>query len=289
MLADASLPGIVLDRVLGVPVPEHKNARLGSADFSECRSSELRAEGLTVLTGHDDKAVLAIVVEIQRGRDARKRFSWPAYVASARSRLECPAILLVICPDQRLVGWCQEPIELGHPGMALRPLAIGPAAVPVVTDNQAAEQAPGLAVLSAMAHASDVKDGERVLHALGTAVANVNDHTARLYTDSVLAVLPEHLRHHVEKLMRIGNLEFEYKSDFARGYYADGEAEGKAIGKAIGELKGEATALLRFLTGRGFPVSDDIRERVTSCLDKETLERWIDRASTAPTIDAVFD
>ena len=39
---------------------------------------------------------------------------------------------------------------------------------------------------------------------------------------------------------------------------------------------------------RGFSVSAATRRRVLACDDKRTLDRWIDRAVTATTLEAVF-
>ena len=47
--------------------------------------------------------------------------------------------------------------------------------------------------------------------------------------------------------------------------------------------------LLRLLTRRGLPVSDEVRARVMSCDDSAVLEEWFDRADQATSLDEVFD
>jgi hypothetical protein len=39
----------------------------------------------------------------------------------------------VICPESRAAAWARRPISLGHPGLVLTPLVLGPDEVPVLT------------------------------------------------------------------------------------------------------------------------------------------------------------
>jgi hypothetical protein len=80
-----------------------------------------------------EQHALAVVVEVQLRPDRRKHLSWPAYLATARARLNCPVMLLVICPESRAAAWARRPISLGHPGLVLTPLVLGPDEVPVLT------------------------------------------------------------------------------------------------------------------------------------------------------------
>ena len=77
---------------------------------------------------------------------------------------------------------------------------------------------------------------------------------------------------------------YEYQSDFAKRYVAQGKAEGRAEGEA----KGEAKALLHILAARKLTPSEVERERIVGCTDLPTLERWIERAVTAGTVEAIF-
>ena len=79
---------------------------------------------------------------------------------------------------------------------------------------------------------------------------------------------------------------YEYQSDFARKYVAEGEAKGKAEGRAEGEAKGKvegeakgkaegaATTLLRILELRGLKATETERARILTCQDIQQLERW---------------
>ncbi|MEV5466156.1 hypothetical protein ACOZDF_25645 [Streptomyces griseoincarnatus] len=64
--------------------------------------------------------------------------------------------------------------------------------------------------------------------------------------------------------------------------------EGKSEGKSEGKAEGKAEDILRALTVRGVPVSDDVRQRVTACLDLDTLTAWFDRSLTASRAEDLF-
>jgi hypothetical protein len=66
-------------------------------------------------------------------------------------------------------------------------------------------------------------------------------------------------------------------------------AEAKlAEGEAIGLIKGKIAALLAVLAARGFSVTAEARARIEVCKDGGTLDRWIARATAAPSIEDVF-
>jgi hypothetical protein len=62
---------------------------------------------------------------------------------------------------------------------------------------------------------------------------------------------------------------YEYQSDFARRYVAEGQAEGRA------------SSVLEVLKTRGIEVPADVRERILSCDDVALLATWLARAVTA--------
>lgn len=79
--------------------------------------------------------------------------------------------------------------------------------------------------------------------------------------------------------MAIGT--YEYQSDFARRYYGQGKTEGRAAA--------EAESVLRVLAARGITISDEVRERVTSCTDHDQLTEWLSRAVHVEAADDLFD
>jgi hypothetical protein len=74
---------------------------------------------------------------------------------------------------------------------------------------------------------------------------------------------------------------YEYQSDFAKKYVAQGRTEGEA--------RGEARALLATLRVRGIPVPEVERERILAERDTERLERWVERAVVATSIAEVLE
>ncbi|MEV0274920.1 hypothetical protein AB0I22_00825 [Streptomyces sp. NPDC050610] len=55
-----------------------------------------------------------------------------------------------------------------------------------------------------------------------------------------------------------------------------------------GKAKGWAQSILRLLEGRGVPVSESVRERITNCTDLDTLNHWFNRAVTATDAEELF-
>jgi hypothetical protein len=82
---------------------------------------------------------------------------------------------------------------------------------------------------------------------------------------------------------------YEYQSDFAKKYVAQGRAEGLAEGLTKGRTEEAARAVLTVLRARGLAVPDSSRERILSQKDPERLERWLERAAVAPSVAAVLD
>jgi hypothetical protein len=268
-------PEVVIDllvNALGVELPRYRTVTLGSADLGDVRPKDYRADAIVHLGGAPGEDVLAVVVEVQLRPDPDKRWTWPLYLTRLRARLLCPTMLLVVCADQYTAAECAKPIELGHPGLVLRPLVVGPDRIPFVTDHIHAIAEPELSVLSAMAHGGH-PGGDKVLAAFVSALAAIDGERATLYSDIVYEALPQAARQHLEDLLA---RTYEYQSDFVRRYVFQGRAEG------------EATALLTVLAARGIDVPEDARVRIVACADTDTLTTWIGRAVTAHSIEDVF-
>lgn len=58
---------------------------------------------------------------------------------------------------------------------------------------------------------------------------------------------------------------------------------------AAREARSLGVAICRVLEARGFAVSAELRQRVLSCADPMTLDRWLARAATIPGVDELFD
>ncbi len=65
--------------------------------------------------------------------------------------------------------------------------------------------------------------------------------------------------------------------------------QSKAEGRAEGLAEGLSESLLAILEARGFTPSEQARERILATTDPETLNRWLRRAVTAPSLDEALD
>ncbi len=110
---------------------------------------------------------------------------------------------------------------------------------------------------------------------------------------------------------------YEYQSDFAKRYVAQGLTEGFTKGRTEGLTEGltkgltegltkgltegltegltkgrteeAARNLLTVLRVRGIAVPDAVRERILDQKDPERLERWLEKAVVASSVAAVLD
>ncbi|GAB3718425.1 hypothetical protein GCM10028793_56810 [Nocardiopsis oceani] len=123
LFSDAPDMAVGFLRDLGVEVPKYDRSELTSCDLGHVDPVERRSDVAIMLRGKVGEdpfgKLMGIVVEVQRDEKERKRFTLPEYVASLRSKNECPVSLLVICPRQHVADWYNRPIQLGHPGFVL--------------------------------------------------------------------------------------------------------------------------------------------------------------------------
>ncbi|MGK3985482.1 hypothetical protein WME99_20720 [Sorangium sp. So ce136] len=275
-----TLAAEMLHDALGHPVPAFTEARVEASDLTEIVPSDRRADVIVVLlVGEPQGPAMAIVVEVQLGVDPDKPYVWPVYVTQTRARHRCPTWLLAVTVDAEIARWCARSIDMGHPGLTLTPLVLGPAGVPVVTDAEQAKAAPEVVVLSAMAHGqSEAAEGIGV--AFLAALAGLDEERRTLYWDLVLSSMNEAARRTLEAMMKSG---YEYQSEFARSYVAKGMEKGiekgREEGLREGLLKAKAQAVLAFLEARGLDIPAEVRERVLASTDIAELDGWVRRAA----------
>jgi hypothetical protein len=269
-----SLGAELLTEALGVTLPSYTDARIVSIDLTKIQPTEYRADVVALLLDGDVPSGVQII-EVQLSIDAAKRYSWPDYAAGSRARHRCPVSLLVVAPDPAVAAWCAEPIETGIPGFVLRPPVLGREAIPVVTDPAEAARRPELAVLSALAH-GETDHGAAIAAAVLPAVAGLGDERARFYGDLVLNSLNEAARLALEAMMK----GYEYQSEFAKKYVAQGKDEGRK--------EGERALLLRQLRARFGELPATAVARVESA-ESALLERWGERVLSAKTLADVLD
>ena len=162
----------------------------------------------------------------------------------------------------------------------MRPPVLGRETVPVVTDPADAARRPELAVLSAMAHGA-TEHGAAIAAAVLPALRGLDDERSRFYYDLVYNSLNEATRRALEAMMK----GYEYQSDFAKKYVAQGRDEGRSEGRS----EARAHDVLTVLRVRGIAVSEVARERILAQKDPERLVRWLERAAVALSIAEVLD
>lgn len=233
---------------------------------------------------------LVIVVEVQLDTTARKRYTWPLYQAVLRARESAPTIVLVVTPRPNVARWAKRPIDLGG-GLLWAPHVLGPSEIPVLLDPQDIEHRPELAVLSAVAHANRRKDGAElagnVLESLAklSRTKAMDDLQAAVYHDLVHATLGVAAKRVLKAMVDSGR--YQYQSEFAKKYLAQGIAKGIEKGREEGRLEGEAALLAKQLTKKFGPLSAATKKRLEKASEKD-LGRWAERILTAEKLTDVF-
>lgn len=202
-----------------------------SADLSQVAPVEYRADHVVVFRDDRDVDQLAVIVEVQRHIDRAKARSWPQYVTAAYRSFGCPVVLMVLALEPRVAAWARQPILTGHPGFVLRPLVISPRQVPTRPALREVLRLPELGVLSVLTHAT-----LPAARSAMRAISGLEAEPFRLYFDVIMQALPPAER----RALEVDMLRYEYKSEFARKYVAQGLAKGKAQGLAKGKAQGLA-------------------------------------------------
>jgi uncharacterized protein YbjT (DUF2867 family) len=126
-----------------------------------------------------------------------------------------------------------------------------------------------------MAH-GDTEEGATIAAAVLPAIRGLDDDRTRLYYDLVYNSLNEAARRALEARMK----GYEYQSDFAKKYVAEGRTEGRT--------EEAARNLLTVLRARGIAVPDPVRERILAQKDPELLESWLEKAAVASSVSAIL-
>jgi hypothetical protein len=196
------------------------------------------------------------------------------YLVSAHTRHGCDAILVVVTPSAKVAAWAASPIPIGHPGVSLVPIVVGPDAVPIVRDEAEAVGSPELALLSAMVHGRGAA-ADDIAKAAFAGMRDLDEERAALYSEIAIHSLRAAARTVLENLMGIET--FEFTSDFWKRRIAKKVAE--QVAERVAEARAES--ILAVLTARGVVVAREVRERVLACTDVALLDVWIARAANA--------
>jgi hypothetical protein len=251
----------LLEMLFHLDLPAHAAVTVGETALDQLLPIEYRAD---------------LVLELQRDEDADKKYTLPVYVTVVRARKRCPAIVLVVAPDPNVAAWAADPIDLGLGLGTVKPLVLGPAIVPVVTDEAEAMREAELSVLSAVAHGNGPEGLPVVLAALA-ALGRLDQEHAVVYFEIIYKARRAPMQRALEaKIMeRQSAVKVTYPPFLQR------LVEG-------GELKGKRDTLLRLVRRAGIAFTPDDEARMLACADPETLDRWVDNVLTAKTIGEVL-
>lgn len=270
-------PGVAVDllrAMTDVPLPADLEAGLGPTSLNAVVPAEFTAGAVVVVADRATKTpALVIVVEPQGRDDKTKAYSWPAYLAIVREAVKCPsAVLLVVCPDPREADKCRQVIRMGHPGWDLYPIVIDPAHAP---DSTGA--GPYLILFLACLPALDMAGEATAARVLGAIRDTGGSHAERKrLTAIILKRATVDAREILEALMKTD----EWKDDFIESYVK--------IGVDQGEANTKAQDLLKVIDARNLKPTKEQRAMVTADAGLDKLNRWFDRALTAPTAADIF-
>jgi hypothetical protein len=261
-------------------VPPHASVVVVESSLDQLIPVEFRADLVLELRDANGVLVLAIVVEVQRDKDPDKEYSWPVYVTVVRAKKRCPTVVLVVAPDAEVAAWAAQPIDLGLGFGTLRPVVLGPATVPEVTDPAVAERETELAVLSAVAHGNG-PNGLAVVQAALVALARLDREHAAVYFQIIWNALREPLQRALEALV----MERQTEGEATFPPFVQ-----RIVDRALheGELKGKRDTLLQLLARAGIALTEDDVARVKACDDLALLDRWVANVLGAKTASDVL-
>ncbi|MFH8785102.1 hypothetical protein [Streptomyces roseoverticillatus] len=269
-------------RILGVPLPEEVSVEVLSPDATEIRPLERRVDSVLRIQPRDSSKSFLLAIEAQGRRDSDKAVSWAYYLAFLKAKYGHPALLLVVCQDKATAEWAAGPFKLGPEGwkaLSVHPLVLGPGNVPPIIDEEEAAQNLAMATFSAMTHGRD-QDAPAILDALARALGTVDEESVAYYSELLEIGLGETPARETWRNLMTIRTYFPGRGTLIEETLLKGEAKGRAAASSA--------MVLRVLDHREIFMPEAARERITSCTDLDVLERWMDRALTASTIDEVF-
>jgi hypothetical protein len=262
-----SKPGFAVElagQILNLPIPAYSEVLPYSESCTDKEVRDLNADNVVVCRA-GSKNRLGIILEVQREKDKRKLFSWPAYQMNLRHRIKAPVVLLVVCPNPVVAAWAADPIETGRPGSAFRMQVLSPSNYPKLLKNSETGELAERMVLGTLIHERS-GDIEQLLKTATAELAPLPEEAAKRYIEYMLGQLSEHPRTILEALMQQETYPYQSK------LLADREARGKA------------ETLLELIEVRGLPITENQRRQIESCKDPTQLKVWVKRVLQAPSV-----
>ncbi|MFG2111298.1 hypothetical protein ACGFRB_01420 [Streptomyces sp. NPDC048718] len=194
-----------------------------------------------------------------------------------------PALLLVVCQDRPTARWAAGPFRTGYgdwSALTLHPLVLGPGNVPVITDPDTAAKNLAMTAFSALTHSTQ-PEAPAILEVLAKALGTADEDSFRYYSEIMEIGLNETpVRDNWRKLMKNGSY-FPGRGTLVEETFL----EGKDVGMAVAT----ANAVVSVLKTRGIDVDANALERIQSCTDTATLDRWLALAVTTPRAADLFE
>ena len=276
-------------RTLGFDFPDTVATTLLPTDATEIRPIERRPDTVLKLEVKDGREFV-FVFEAQREPSKLKLRSWPYYMAYLHEAHEgLPVILVVVCHDVATAEWASKPITMGvgfWTSMIVNPFVLGPHNVPV-PEGPIDESGIPLAVLAAITHALD-PDIDGILAVLAAALKDTDETTRfdfSLFTQLGLGKFPA--AQTWRNLMAF-DLELLRTSPVISEILDEHDGQVLAKGRAEGRTEEKAADILRILDLREVRLTGPERDRIATCTDLETLDRWFDAAVTATGPEDLF-
>ena len=254
------------------------DATLRVANPVEVRPDLLLVE--KALTGH------WALVEVQLGIDPDKQRRWLAATALLYDARGTMGDLLVITHEASVAAWAHSVAQTTGPGgthLSLHPRVL--LLTREAVDRLLAADRPEMAVMAAWAvHDQTGRPAQKVVRAAFEQISNAPDPELRAtLVRAMLSMLDNTLLHVVREMMMLNRSQFPI-TPALREFFREMEPFFAALAK----VEAKAEAVIAVLDARGLLLDDASRARILACTDTATLDRWITRAATAPTLAAVF-
>ncbi|WP_320773902.1 hypothetical protein [Streptomyces sp. CRN 30] len=264
---------------LGLPPPLKAIVEAITPDATEIRPLERRVDTVLKVEPSEGGGFL-LAIEAQTKRAPDKGASWAYYVSYLCAKFDLPVLLVAVCRNRPTATWAAGPFECRVGPWATqvtRPFVLGPDTVPRITDEAEVARQPALATLSAVVH-SESQDIAAILELLARGMRSFDEATARYWSEWVeIGLENTPARETWRELEKMVVTYFPGRGTIFEETHLDGQA------------KGQAKGVLRILELRGLPVSDDTRERITTCADLARMDDWLDRAGTVERAEDLFD
>ena len=192
---------------------------------------------------------------------------------------------MVIALNDDVARWSRKPFEIGHPGLELVPVVVGPDEIPIIDTVDDATGNLEMTILSALAHSSG-PGGKKILAALEIALLDLPPDEAVEYASYTLSILEDEARGHMEALMAAQT--YDYQSRWIEKFRAEGEKRGREEGLEQGAVNHAQKVLRTLIAARGFQLSSDLESMVSECEDADQLDHWSTNVIAAESIDDVF-